>query len=64
MDPSDNKLVMLHKAINAHEQAAAALADLMGGVGNGRFSALIERIRENLHELEAEANSSRPEERV
>ena len=64
MDPHDNKLVMLHKAINIHEQAAAALADLMGGSEDGPYSPLLDRIRQNLAELEEDISRSTPEERV
>ena len=64
MDPQDNKLVMLQKAINIHEQAASALADLMGGSEEGPYTPLLDRIRRNLSELEAEAASARPEQRV
>ena len=64
MDPQDNKLVTLHKAIHIHEQAASALADLMGGSEEGPYTPLLQRIRQNLAELGAEAGRSRPEERV
>lgn len=64
MDPNDNKIVMLHKAINAHEQAAAALVDLMGGSEEGPYSSLLALIRQNLAELEAATARSRPDERV
>jgi hypothetical protein len=64
MEPQDNKRVTLQKAINVHEQAAAALTDLMAGSEEGPYTPLLERIRQNLAELEAEAARSHPAERV
>jgi hypothetical protein len=64
MEPQDNKLVTLQKAINAHEQAATALTDLMSGSSEGPYEILLERTRQNLAELRAEAARSRPDDRV
>jgi len=64
MEPQENKRVALQKAINVHEQAAAALADLMGGSEEGPYSPLLERVRQNLAELQADAAKASPGDRV
>ena len=55
MEPHDNKQLALQKAISSHEQAAAALADLMAGSPGGRVEAMVARINQNLADLHAEA---------
>ena len=55
MEPHENKKLDLHKAISAHEQAEAALADLMNVSGDPRYAQMLERIRANLEALRADA---------
>ena len=64
MEPQDNKKLALGKAVSAHEQAEAALNDLMADGPDPRFEAMAERIRQNLEELRADAAASDPAERV
>ena len=44
----------MRKAISAHEEAEATLADLALG-GDATYTSMIERVRENVRELRAEA---------
>jgi hypothetical protein len=62
MEPQDNKALALQKAISAHEQAAAALADLMQGGEAGK--AMYARIEQNIAELKAHAAVTDPGEEV
>ena len=51
MEPQDNKKIALQKAINAHEQAEAALADL----ADEKYGGMIARVQANLAELRGES---------
>jgi hypothetical protein len=64
MEPQDNKKLALGKAVNAHEQAEAALNDLTKDVPDPRYEVMIARIHQNLEELRADAATSTPSERV
>ena len=64
MDPKDNKLVAVRKAISAHEEAMAALNDLMRDGANPMVTAMLERIQQNLAELQRESAISEPEDTV
>lgn len=64
MEPQDNKKLALGKAVSAHEQAEAALNDLMKDGPDPRYDAMAERIRQNLEELRADAATSTPTDRV
>lgn len=64
MEPQDNKKIALQKAISAHEQAEAALTDLMGGPSESRYEAMLARLKQNLAELHADAAETEPEELV
>ena len=64
MEPQDNKKLALGKAITAHEQAEAALNDLMKDASDPRYEAMLQRIRQNVEELRAESATSSPGERV
>jgi hypothetical protein len=64
MEPHENKQIALQKAINAHEQAGAALTDLMGELPQERFVTMRERIDENIAELRRQMGTSRPEDHV
>ena len=64
MEPQDNKKLALGKAVNAHEQAEAALSDLMKDGPDPRYDAMVQRIHQNLEELRAAAATSAPTDRV
>lgn len=64
MEPQENRKLALGKAVSAHEQAEAALNDLMQDGPDPRYEALAERIRQNLEQLRADAATSSPAERV
>ena len=64
MEPQDNKKLALGKAVSAHEQAEAALNDLMADGPDPHFEAMSQRIQQNLEELRADAAASDPAERV
>jgi hypothetical protein len=55
MEPQDNKKIALQKAVSAHEQAAAALADL---ADDARYAAMIARVQANLAELRGESHTT------
>ncbi|HVG45342.1 MAG TPA: hypothetical protein VM890_11445 [Longimicrobium sp.] len=61
MEPQDNKKITLQKAISAHEQAAASLADL---VDDARYAGLIARVEANLAELRGESSTTGNAEQV
>jgi hypothetical protein len=63
MEPQDNKQLGLQKAVSAHEQAAASLADLRT-TGDAATVAMMARIQQNLDELAALAASTEPGEEV
>ena len=61
MDAQNNKQLALQKAINSHEQAAAGLADLMGGLlSEEKYSTMLSRLTENIKELRSESARSKP----
>jgi hypothetical protein len=64
MEPQDNKKLALGKAVSAHEQAEAALNDLIKDGDDPRYEAMMERIHQNIEELRAEAATSSPAEHV
>jgi hypothetical protein len=64
MEPQDNKKLALGKAVSAHEQAEAALNDLMKDGPDPRYDAMVARIHQNLEELRADAATSAPTDRV
>ena len=64
MDAQDNKQLALQKAISSHEQAAAALNDLMSGIDKQTYTELLDRIEQNLTALRSKVESSRPGDRV
>ena len=61
MEPQDNKKIALQKAISAHEQAAAALADLSD---DARYSRMIARVQANVAELRGESQATGNDESV
>ena len=60
MEPQDNKMLSLQKAISAHEQAAAGLADVMEHLPEELYEAMVARIKQNVVDLHAEVARSRP----
>jgi cob(I)alamin adenosyltransferase len=64
MEPQDNKRVALQKAISAHEQAAAALTDLMTECSDRKYDAQLERIQQNITELQGDAATTTSEQVV
>ena len=64
MEPQDNKLVAVRKAISAHEEAMATLNDLMQGAADSKYTAMLERIQQNLAELHRESAVSDPADTV
>ena len=64
MEPQDNKQLALMKAISSHEQAAAALADLMDGRSGEAYTAMIRRIEQNIADLQRMVAISKPEDLV
>lgn len=60
MEPQDNKQLALRKAISAHEEAEATLRDLVKDHKDARYSDMLERIRRNVSDLNAEAASGDP----
>lgn len=60
MEPHDNKQLALLKAINAHEQAAAAVTDLMEGPAGETFRTMLDRIEQNIADLQRVAAGSKP----
>ena len=61
MEPQDNKQIALRKAINAHEQAEAALLDLVKDPPQAPYPEMVERIRQNLAALRLEADATPPD---
>lgn len=64
MEPQDNRQLALLKAVNAHEQAAAALTDLMEGLSGDLYAAMLARIEENIADLQRVAAKSKPGDHV
>ena len=64
MEPQDNKLVAVRKAISAHEEAVATLNDLAKDRGEPKYTAMMDRIQQNLAELQLESAVSDPADTV
>ena len=64
MEPQENKKIALQKAISSHEQAEAALADLIEDGSDPVHGPMLERIRQNLADLRANAAATGPAEQV
>ena len=60
MEPHDNKQLGLLKAISSHEQAVAALTDLMDGPAREVYRTMLERIEQNIVDLKRLTASSKP----
>lgn len=57
MEPQDNKQISLRKAISAHEQAEAAVGDLMAGFPHESYPEMLERLKMNREALLAQENA-------
>lgn len=64
MEPNENKQLSLQKAISSHEQAAAGLRDLQSGLSQEKYAAMLARVEQNIADLQAEADVSKPEDHV
>ena len=64
MEPQDNKKLALQKAIASHEQAEAAIGDLLKDGDDPTYSALLQRIQANLADLRMHAQTTSPAEQV
>ena len=64
MEANDNKQLALRKAIHAHAEAEAALADLGKDHMDAKYSEMLERIRLNVADLRAESESGDPKDIV
>ena len=64
MEPQDNKQLALRKAISAHKEAEASLADLAPDGSDPAYTQMIQRIQSNLSELQAQAVVAEPEDLV
>ncbi|HEY0016591.1 MAG TPA: hypothetical protein VGC13_09745 [Longimicrobium sp.] len=64
MEPQDNKQLALRKAIAAHEQAEAAMADLMKDGANSPYQEILESLQRSIATLRQQAETSSPAERV
>lgn len=60
MEPQDNKQLALLKAISAHNDAAAALTDLMEGLGGETYRTMLGRIEQNIADLKHGMAGSKP----
>ena len=64
MEAKDNLKLAVRKAISAHEEAANKIGDLTKDPSDTTYSALLERIKQNLSELHALAQDADPEDTV
>jgi len=64
MEAQENKKLALQKAISSHEQAEAAIADLLKEGDEPVYTELLERIRENVARLRADLAGTGPAEHV
>jgi hypothetical protein len=64
MEAHDNKQLALQKAISSHEQAAASLADLMDGLAGETYRTMLDRIEQNILDLQQVTAASKPGDQV
>lgn len=55
MEPQSNQKVNLQKAINSHEEARAALADVIDHTPNPIYMEMLKNVERNLEALRAHA---------
>lgn len=60
MEAQDSKKLAVRKAISAHEDAAATLADLINEYSDPAFQEMLERITANLRDLRSAAEVGAP----
>lgn len=61
MEPQENLKISLQKAVSAHEQAEAALADLLNISSDRKYEAMLESVRAILNDLRANAATTPPD---
>lgn len=64
MEPQDNKKLALQKAISSHEQAEAAVGDLLKDGDDPMYQGLLARIQENIAQLRADLAGTDPADQV
>lgn len=60
MEPQNNERINLQKAINAHVEAEAALADVMDHTPDPLYTEMLQNVRRNLEGLRARAAQANP----
>jgi hypothetical protein len=60
MEPQDNHRINLQKAINAHEEARAALGDVIDHTPDPIFGDMLRNVEQNLAALRAAAARTEP----
>jgi hypothetical protein len=61
MEPQDNLKVNLQKAINTHEDAMAAVADVLAHSPDPVYSEMLESLKRNVEMLRAQAAQTPPD---
>ena len=64
MEPQENKQLALRKAITAHEQAEAALTDLMSDGADSPYAQMLQAIQRNLAALRGQSETTQPTDKV
>jgi hypothetical protein len=64
MEAQENKQLAVRKAISAHNEAAASITDLTKDGDDPKYSAMLERINQNLADLNFLAAVSDPADKV
>lgn len=57
MEPQHNEELGVSKAINAHEQAASALGDLVDNNPDPAYTEMLRRLEQNIEELRAKGTA-------
>ncbi|MBB4638002.1 hypothetical protein [Longimicrobium terrae] len=60
MEPQENRLLGLRKAINTHREAEAALGDLIANTPGPGDAEMLARIQANIATLQAESEIETP----
>jgi hypothetical protein len=60
MEPQESQRVNLQKAINSHEEAKAALIDVIGHTPEPIYEQMLESVQRNLDALRAAAARTEP----